>query len=111
MVDKETILKVAAISRINLDEKEILSFKNDFEEVLKIFSKLDEVQIESDDGANTIFSELENWDYGEFQKETLVEENSNSEAIDKNQKDIDYSKKIISLSPHSKDSYIKGPKV
>jgi len=45
MIKKETLEKVAEIARLKLSGKEIEDFTKDAEDILKIFSKIDEVDV------------------------------------------------------------------
>ncbi|MFP4118045.1 MAG: aspartyl/glutamyl-tRNA amidotransferase subunit C [Candidatus Woesearchaeota archaeon] len=94
MVDKKIIRKVATISRIHLSEEEIDSLKNDFAEVMDIFSEIDKAEV---DGCQAI-----------SEAKTLSLKETSQSTGDEHDYDVD---EIIRLSPHRKGRFIKGPKV
>lgn len=46
MVDQETVLRVAENARLNLDDDEAEKFTEDFESILEMFDRIDEVDTE-----------------------------------------------------------------
>jgi aspartyl-tRNA(Asn)/glutamyl-tRNA(Gln) amidotransferase subunit C len=90
MVDKETIKKVAELSRLNLTEKEIESMQRDFEEILASFEILKECPTVEEDICTHPLDEKNN-----YREDELAMPISQEEAL----KD----------TPNI-DGYFKGPK-
>jgi len=91
-VDRALLLKVAANARLNLTDAEIRKFLPQLEEVLKSFSKLDELDV-SKEAPSFQPMPLKNV-FREDRKGGCL---SNEEAL--------------SNTTHKKDGYFKGPKV
>ena len=97
MVDKNTMRKVAAISRIRLSDEEIDSLRDDFKEAMTIFSKIDEADV--DDDADI------------YEAITLIGPTDDDESSNDGQNNDNDADSIIRLSPYKKGRFIKGPKV
>jgi len=88
-VDKDLIKKVGEVSRLSLSNKEVDKFVFDFKEILGMFSKLDEVNV------NKVEPSFQPIKVKDKLREDEVEESfSQDEALD-----------------GGKDGYFKGPKV
>ncbi|MEE9525118.1 MAG: Asp-tRNA(Asn)/Glu-tRNA(Gln) amidotransferase subunit GatC [Candidatus Woesearchaeota archaeon] len=90
-VDKELIKNVASLARLELTDKEEKQFEEDFKEILKAFSKIDEVDTKD---TKESFQPVE---IKNRLREDLVEESlSQGEALENTE--------------HKKDGYFKGPR-
>jgi len=90
-VDKELIRNVAALARLKLTSEEEEKFVEDFKEILKSFSVLDELDTKGFEGAFHPI-ELKN-----RIRDDLVEESLSQEEA-------------LSNTKHKKDGYFKGPR-
>ncbi len=91
-VDKKLLLKVAANARLNLTEKEINEFLPQLQEILKVFGKLDEIEV---DNEKPSFQPLS---FENVARHDVVEKCLSQENALKNTK-------------NKKDGYFMGPKV
>ena len=93
-IDRGTLLKVAANSRLSLSEAEVKKFLPQMDAVLESFSKLDELDVSKERPSFQPIP-LKNV----FREDRAVPENclSNEEAL--------------ANTPHKKGGYFKGPKV
>ena len=90
-VDKELIRNVASLARLKLTPKEEEKFVDDFKEILKAFSVLDDIDTKEFEGAFHAI-ELKN-----RLREDLVEDSLSQEEA-------------LSNTKHKKDGYFKGPR-
>lgn len=90
-VDRELIEKVASVARLKLTDSEINEFIPQLKEILKSFSKIDEVDTE---GIKPSFHpvELKNMMREDKQGKCLAQEEA------------------LSNTSHKKDGYFKGPR-
>ena len=90
-VDEALIKRIGDLARINLTDKEIQKFKPQFKEILDLFSKLDELNV---DNVKPSFQPVE---LKNFMREDKIEECLTQE-------------KALQNSKNKKDGYFKGPK-
>ncbi|MFH0714729.1 MAG: Asp-tRNA(Asn)/Glu-tRNA(Gln) amidotransferase subunit GatC [Candidatus Diapherotrites archaeon] len=90
-VDAELLEKVAKLARLNLSEREKKEFLPQFGEILKSFSKLDEVDVE---GISPAFQPLP------VQNVFREDKAENCLSVEE----------ALSNTKNKKDSYFKGPK-
>ncbi len=90
-INKTLIEKIAQLARINLTDKEVNKFKPQFKEILDVFSKLDEVNV---DNVEPSFQpvELKNFMRDDKTEPCLLQEDA------------------LENSPNKKDGYFKGPR-
>lgn len=91
-VDKKLLLRIAANARLNLTEAEIAKFLPQLQEILKAFSKLDEVDVGNEKPS--------------FQPLPL-ENVARMDAVEK----CLSQEEALKNSKHKKDGYFMGPKV
>lgn len=89
--DKETIRHVAGLARISLSEEEIGGFASDFAEILKIFSKLDEIDTRDTEPS-----------FHPIKIEGRMREDSVGKSLDREE--------ALSLTRHRKNIHFKGPR-
>ena len=92
MVTPETVKKVAANARLKLKEEEIKKFAADMKEILDNFKKLEEVDTE---GVQPSFHPIP--------VKNISREDIPGECLDRDE--------ALSLTPHKKNGYFRGPKV
>lgn len=91
-LDAETLKRVAKNARLNLTEQEIQQFLPQLQGILDAFSSLQEIDIKDVKPSFQPIA-LEN-----VMREDQIEKSLPNETVTK-------------LSPHQKESYLKGPKV
>lgn len=91
-VDKALLLRVAENARLNLTNSEIKKFQPELEEILKAFSKLDEIKNLDEEPSFQPIA-LKNVSREDKTKECVSQEEA------------------LSNTKHKKNGYFKGPKV
>lgn len=91
-IDKKLIEHVASVARLNLTEDEIKKFVPQLKEVLKFFSKLQEV---STDNVKPSFHPVE--------LKNVMRDDAEEKCLNQDE--------ALSLTKHKKDGYFKGPRV
>lgn len=92
MVDVEKVKQVAENARINLEDDEAEQFAEEFENILEVFDKLDQIDTEDVEPAfHTI-------DTGSEAREDVKEETLDKEAVFQN-------------TENEEEGYFKGPNV
>ena len=107
MVDYGTVRKVAAIARISLSEDESARLSSELDEVLDIFSSLDEAETGESFHILPTDPKIE-LDAGD----ALPDPDKEGKEDGIVNEDVDLSSNdMISLSPNKKDRWIKGPRL
>ena len=89
-VDKGFIKKVAEVARLQLTEKEEKQFVDDFKEILKIFSTLDEVKTDEEQSFHPV-------EMKDRLRDDIVEDSLSQEEA-------------LANTMHKKGGYFKGPR-
>ena len=90
-VDEDLVLKVAQTARIKIDEVDIPKFVKAFEEILSLFSELEQVDTEN---VRPSFHPIEKKDH----------------LRDDEPRDPCDQEDVLQLSKHHKNGYFKGPR-
>ncbi|HLD89218.1 MAG TPA: Asp-tRNA(Asn)/Glu-tRNA(Gln) amidotransferase subunit GatC [Candidatus Nanoarchaeia archaeon] len=99
IIERETLLKVAKVARLNLSEEEIKEFLPQLNDVLDAFSKLRDFDEESGQATH---AEMK---IGIHPTEII--ENVREDRVEKSFSQ----EEALSLTKHKKDGYFKGPRV
>lgn len=90
MVDVDEVKRVAENSRIEIDEEEAEEFAEEFENILEMFDKLDEIDTEDVDPA-----------FHPIEVETETREDKVEETLDKEE--------VFKNTDNEEDGFFKGP--
>ncbi|MFW5852523.1 MAG: Asp-tRNA(Asn)/Glu-tRNA(Gln) amidotransferase subunit GatC [Nanoarchaeota archaeon] len=96
MVDDKIIEKVAKTSRISLGKTDFDRLKDDFDEVLTIFKKIDEAEVDEQFSIGLANTEKP------FRDDITCNKKTSSTKSRK--------KSLLDLSPHKKADFFKGPR-
>ena len=91
-ITKETVQRVADVSRLKLSESELKEFFGDFKEILAVFSKMDEVN------TNDVEPSFQPVGLKNVLREDEAEKCLTQE-------------RALSQTRHAQDGYFKGPRV
>jgi len=91
-ITPELVKRVAANARLNLKDEEIKKFAAEMKEILATFEKLAEVNTEKTEPS-----------FHPIPVKNVAREDKPGECLDR--------EKALSLTPHRKDPYFRGPKV
>lgn len=91
-MNKERVKKVAFNSKIKLDDEELDKFTEEFEDVLDMFSKIDEVDTEDVEPA-----------FHPIELKNAMREDKQEETLDRNE--------ALNLTINKKNGFYKGPKI
>ncbi len=91
-VSKELLLRVAANARLSLTEREMDKFLPQLQDVLKSFSKLDELDVEGEEPS-----------FQPVAKKNVFREDKAGKCIT--------NKEALANTTHKKGGYFKGPRV
>lgn len=92
MVKQEEVRSVAENARINLSDEEVEKFSEEFEEILNVFNKLEEVDTEDVEPA-----------FHPIETGSESREDSEEETLDKEQ--------VFQNTENEEDGFFKGPSV
>lgn len=90
MVDVDEVKRVAENSRIEIDEEEAEEFAEEFENILEMFDKLDEIDTEDVDPA-----------FHPIEVETETREDKVEETLDREE--------VFKNTDNEEDGFFKGP--
>jgi len=91
-ITPELVKRVAANARLNLKDEEIKKFAAEMKEILATFEKLSEVNTDKTEPS-----------FHPIPVKNVAREDKTGECLDR--------EKALSLTPHIKDPYFRGPKV
>ncbi len=91
MIDDNTVKHVANLAKIEVDEKEIQEFKRDFERIIELFNRLDEIDPDVEPTYNVI--PLKN----------VMREDKPEKSIER--------EKVLANAKFKEEGYFKGPRV
>lgn len=91
-ITPELVKRVAANARLNLKEEEIKKFAAEMKEILATFEKLSEVNTDKIEPS-----------FHPIPVKNVAREDTPGKCLDREE--------ALSLTPHKKDPYFKGPKV